>query len=58
LPNSELKTWRRALKTSCWPPSRQTQRSSYCGNGWLARAGRWNVPRNGLIWRHRRGLTA
>ncbi|KRY43724.1 hypothetical protein T03_17246 [Trichinella britovi] len=43
LPNPELKTWRRALKTSCWPPSRQTQRSNYCGNGWLARAGRWNV---------------
>ncbi|KRX13115.1 Retrovirus-related Pol polyprotein from transposon, partial [Trichinella nelsoni] len=32
--------------TSCWLPSRRTQRSNYCGNGWLARAGRWNVPRS------------
>ncbi|KRX15925.1 Retrovirus-related Pol polyprotein from transposon 17.6 [Trichinella nelsoni] len=46
LPNSEVNTWRRALKTSCVLPSRRTQRSNYCGKGWLARTGRWDVPRS------------
>ncbi|KRX69588.1 Protein NYNRIN [Trichinella sp. T6] len=50
LPNSQLKTWRRALKPSCSPHSRQTQRSNYCGNGWLARAGRDMH----MLWQQRR----
>ncbi|KRZ52463.1 Retrovirus-related Pol polyprotein from transposon opus [Trichinella nativa] len=35
---------------SCSPHSRQTQRSNYCGNGWLARAGRDMH----MLWQQRR----